>query len=62
MQVTVLNLTMALPAEEVTLESALGRVLAAPVVARDPLPPFPASIMVRFLMRSLHAAYIPYIL
>jgi len=34
----------ALPAEEVTLEEAMGRVLAQDVVAKDPLPPFPASV------------------
>jgi molybdopterin biosynthesis enzyme len=33
-----------LPTEEVALDEALGRVLAQDVAAKDPLPPFPASI------------------
>ena len=39
--------TLPLKAETVPLAAALGRTLAADVVARDPLPPFPASMMVR---------------
>ena len=47
LQAVVLEATRALAAEEVELGAALRRVLAAPVMARDPLPPFAASIMVR---------------
>ncbi|GBF94452.1 molybdopterin biosynthesis, partial [Raphidocelis subcapitata] len=43
-QETVLRHTPALGVEEVPLAEAVGRVLAAPVGARDDLPPFPASI------------------
>ena len=46
-QATVLEHTLPLAAETVPLAAALGRTLAADVVARDPLPPFPASMMVR---------------
>lgn len=35
-----------LPAEEVDLSKAAGRVLAETVTAKDDLPPFPASIKV----------------
>lgn len=35
-----------LPAEDVALPQALGRVLAQTVLAKDDLPPFPASIKV----------------
>ena len=38
--------TRPLAAESVPLTAALGRTLAADVVATDPLPPFPASMMV----------------
>ena len=47
MQAVVLGTVQALAAEEVALGDALRRVLAVAVTARDPLPPFPASIMVR---------------
>lgn len=47
LQAVVLEVTRALAAAEVELGAALRRVLAAPVTARDPLPPFAASIMVR---------------
>ena len=47
LQAVVLEATRALAAVEVELGSALRRVLAVPVTARDPLPPFAASIMVR---------------
>jgi hypothetical protein len=46
-QATVLQHTPVLESETVPLGSALGRVLAKTVTARDNLPPFPASIMVR---------------
>ena len=46
-QRTVLDHTWVLPPETVPLMHALGRTLAAPVVARDALPPFPASIKAR---------------
>jgi hypothetical protein len=45
-QKTVLDNTWVLPSESVPLMEALGRTLAMPVVARDSLPPFPASIKV----------------
>lgn len=45
-QATVLQHTPVLESEQVPLGSALGRVLAQTVTARDNLPPFPASIMV----------------
>ncbi len=38
--------TQPLAAETVALAAALGRTLAADVTASDPLPPFPASMMV----------------
>lgn len=44
---TVLQHTPVLEAETVSLQGALGRILAAPVTAKDDLPPFPASIKVR---------------
>lgn len=44
---TALQHTPVLGAERVALADAVGRVLAAPVTARDSLPPFPASIKVR---------------
>lgn len=43
---TVLQHTPVLPPEDVPLQAALGRVLAATVTAKDALPPFPASIKV----------------
>lgn len=46
-QATVLQHTPVLESETVPLSAALGRVLADTVTARDNLPPFPASIMVR---------------
>ncbi len=45
-QETVLAHTQPLAAETVALGAALGRTLAADVTASDPLPPFPASMMV----------------
>lgn len=45
-QQIVLDRTWSLPPETVPLMQALGRTLASPVVARDSLPPFPASIKV----------------
>ncbi|HEX5417452.1 MAG TPA: gephyrin-like molybdotransferase Glp [Chloroflexota bacterium] len=39
----VLEHTPALPAEEISLDEALGRVLAEDIVARDDMPPFAAS-------------------
>lgn len=51
---TVLQHTPVLATETVSLQSALGRVLAGTVTARDALPPFPASIKVR---RSLECMY-----
>jgi hypothetical protein len=42
--------SVSLKSEEVGLQDALGRVLAQPVLARDDLPPFPASIKVRTTM------------
>ncbi|XXG85009.1 hypothetical protein AAC387_Pa11g0188 [Persea americana] len=44
---TVLSVTPHLEPVKVPLQEALGLVLAEDVVARDPLPPFQASIMVR---------------
>lgn len=44
---TVLQHTPVLGAETVSLQAALGRILAGSVTARDNLPPFPASIKVR---------------
>ncbi len=41
-----------LPAEEVSLEDALGRVLARPVTAADSLPPFANSSMDGYAVRS----------
>lgn len=38
-----------LPAEEVDLSQAAGRVLAETVTAKDDLPPFPASIKVSYI-------------
>lgn len=46
-QAIVLEHTPVLPAETVSLHLALDRVLAETVTARDPLPPFPASIKAR---------------
>lgn len=50
-----------LPAEEVDLSNAAGRVLAETVTAKDDLPPFPASIKVRpslsFLAGAADALY-----
>jgi hypothetical protein len=43
-QNTVMEHTMVLPAQEIGLIEALGKTLAQPIVARDSLPPFPASI------------------
>lgn len=41
-----------LPAEEVDLSQAAGRVLAETVTAKDDLPPFPASIKVTSILLS----------
>ncbi|HXG75090.1 MAG TPA: hypothetical protein VNJ53_00830, partial [Gaiellaceae bacterium] len=41
-----------LPAEDVPLEHALGRVLAEPATARTDLPPFPSSAMDGFAVRA----------
>jgi molybdopterin molybdotransferase len=41
-----------LPAEQVELPEALGRVLAAPIVARDQLPPFANSAMDGFALMA----------
>ncbi len=43
-QAMVLNCCNSLEAETVSLEEGLGRVLAEDVAAKDPLPPFPASV------------------
>ena len=43
-QATVLQHTKPLGTEQVQLADALGRTLAAAVIANEPLPPFPASI------------------
>ena len=43
-QAAVLARCCAVGLEEVYFEDALGRVLAEDVYAKDPLPPFPASI------------------
>jgi molybdopterin molybdotransferase len=48
----VLERARPLPAEEVALEDASGRVLAAPAEARVDLPPFPSSAMDGFAVRS----------
>ena len=42
----VMDCTSTLPSVTLPLIEALGRTLASPVVARDSLPPFPASIKV----------------
>ncbi|KAK7300349.1 hypothetical protein RJT34_11193 [Clitoria ternatea] len=41
---TVLNVSKRLPPLTVPLHDALGKVLAQPVLAPDPLPPYPASV------------------
>lgn len=43
---TALQHTPVLGTETVSLQAALGRILAATVTAKDALPPFPASIKV----------------
>jgi len=48
----VLERVRPLPAEEVALESALGRVLAEPGVAAVDLPPFPSSAMDGYAVRA----------
>jgi molybdopterin molybdotransferase len=48
----VLERVRPLPAEDVSLESALGRVLAEPGVAAVDLPPFPSSAMDGFAVRA----------
>jgi molybdopterin molybdotransferase len=48
----VLERARPLPAEEVALEDASGRVLATPAEARVDLPPFPSSAMDGFAVRS----------
>ena len=50
----ILDQAAALPTTVVALDNALGTVLAVPVIARDPLPPFPASVKVRPLIRAYH--------
>jgi len=45
---TVLNAAKRLPPISVSLHEALGKVLAQNVHAVDPLPPYPASVKVRF--------------
>ena len=46
-QQTVLQEAVVLSSTVVDLQKAAGRVLAADVIAREPLPPFPSSIKVR---------------
>lgn len=45
-QTTVLQHTPVLGTDTISLNAAVGRVLAETVTAKDNLPPFPASIMV----------------
>jgi gephyrin len=55
-QEAVLAVTPVLGPEEAPLGSAVGRILAQSVSARDSLPPFPASIKVRRRARACGAA------
>ncbi|KAK9788847.1 hypothetical protein WJX73_005383 [Symbiochloris irregularis] len=55
-QQTVLHEALVLPSTLVDLQSATGRVLAADVTAREPLPPFPSSIKDGYAVRSSDAA------
>ena len=48
----VLSRARPLPAEEIPLSSALGRVLATDVVSARPHPPFAASIMDGYAVRA----------
>lgn len=41
---TVLNHTQPLPLQRIELTAAIGQILAEPVYAAEPLPPFPASV------------------
>jgi molybdopterin molybdotransferase len=52
----VLSGVTVLPAERLSLIEALGRVLAAPVVARDRLPPFANSAMDGYALRAADVA------
>ena len=56
--------TQPLAAETVALGASLGRTLAADVTASDPLPPFPASMMVHDPASGvqLHASVAPRVL
>lgn len=46
-QKTVLNAIETLPSISLGLSDAVGHILGENVIAREPLPPFPASIKVR---------------
>lgn len=52
----VLAAVSVLPAERVTLSQALGRVLAAPIVAQDNLPPFANSAMDGYALMAADVA------
>lgn len=52
----ILSRVSILPAEEVALSEALGRVLAAPAVAEDDLPPFANSSMDGYAVRAIDLA------
>lgn len=52
-QQTVLSETTRLPSVSVTLSEAQGCILAEDVQAPEDVPPFPASIKVRFFQSSL---------
>ena len=54
-QKTVLSETFCLPSVSVTLEDAVGCVLAEDVHAPDSVPPFPASIKVKIDLSNKHS-------
>src|SRR3954452_14732792 len=51
--------TFTLDAEEVSLDEALGRVLAQDAVAPNPVPPFDCSTMDGFALRAADTAHSP---
>ena len=58
-QQTILAETAALAQVSVPLAQATGKVLASDVIAREPLPPFPASIKVLKTVCSLPSKHSP---
>lgn len=58
-QAAVLEAVPTLAVEQVSLAEALGRTLAAPVISREEIPPFPNASMDGFAVRSADLAHLP---